>query len=361
MKIKHTKFPFPWAQLIALMIFVLTIWTPFLVTASAKTYGMASFMSFLPVFGVVSLNLVAIELEMPFGNDKNDLPLSLFQSNMNAALIMLLHPKADHIAGTSETAKKSFDDLIDGERSRKTKDSIKELKPYSEVMLARFSSHTGTAVFTSNLPGEGAQQESMDTTDEVPRIRFSNGLDSGIGSRSSEGEYWPGAIDNVEYAAPKYSEEVGFTTIPQIRIKAASSRRPLCSSTETDAPGESSDTSEAARRPKGVRLLKKLGEPEGSDENDEFAPRGSSRAKPGSCRPSWENLDSGLDAMLQLWTQKAELHVEALRQNTRVLTELTMAHRDSQRERSTRSTQETSSRFNVNFGSVTMDKRKRST
>merc|ERR1719291_1081470 len=67
--------------------------------------------TFVPVFGMFSLNFVASELENPFGDDENDLPLAHFQQEMNTSLLMLLHYNTDHIAMLSPQCRKDFNDL----------------------------------------------------------------------------------------------------------------------------------------------------------------------------------------------------------------------------------------------------------
>jgi hypothetical protein len=50
-----------------------------------------------------ALNYIARELEMPFGNDPNDLPLDHFHDHMNSSLLMLIREEADivpHIDAT---------------------------------------------------------------------------------------------------------------------------------------------------------------------------------------------------------------------------------------------------------------------
>merc|ERR1711874_522268 len=64
--------------------------------------------TFVPVFGMFSLNFVASELENPFGDDDNDLPLAHFQQEMNTSLLMLLHYNTDHIAELSDKCIKDF-------------------------------------------------------------------------------------------------------------------------------------------------------------------------------------------------------------------------------------------------------------
>merc|ERR1711933_661341 len=63
-----------------------------------KSKVVCAIFTFIPVFGMFSLNFIASELENPFGTDDNDLPLAHFQEEMNSCLLMLLHPNTDMIA-----------------------------------------------------------------------------------------------------------------------------------------------------------------------------------------------------------------------------------------------------------------------
>eukprot|EP00929_Paragymnodinium_shiwhaense_P041236 TRINITY_DN2142_c0_g1_i2.p1 TRINITY_DN2142_c0_g1~~TRINITY_DN2142_c0_g1_i2.p1 ORF type:complete len:569 (-),score=111.11 TRINITY_DN2142_c0_g1_i2:509-2215(-) len=101
-KIADTRFPFPFAQLIALLLMIHLVSTPILISALTPSKFWAPFFTFLPIFGMFSLNFVGIELENPFGDDDNDLPLDHFQTEMNTCLLMLLHDNADLMPGISE-------------------------------------------------------------------------------------------------------------------------------------------------------------------------------------------------------------------------------------------------------------------
>ena len=93
-KIARVPFPFPYAQLLAIMkvYFILTV--PMAVVSFTNNTGFAVFMSFFTSFIFVCLNEVAIELEDPFGNDANDLPLRNMHKSFNKALEHLLHQEA---------------------------------------------------------------------------------------------------------------------------------------------------------------------------------------------------------------------------------------------------------------------------
>lgn len=110
-KIKDTMFPFPFAQIIRILLIWQTIFTPVLMSQIVANKVCAALLSFLPIFGMFSLNCVSIELEMPFGSDTNDLPLHHFQEEMNQTLLMLVHDMADHLPHTCKRAVRNFDAL----------------------------------------------------------------------------------------------------------------------------------------------------------------------------------------------------------------------------------------------------------
>jgi hypothetical protein len=110
-KITDTQFPFPYAQLIMLLLYAHALLTPIVVSAFIEHPWWAAIITFVPVFGMFSVNLVANELEMPFGEDPNDLDLHLFQEEMNGSLLMLIHEDADILPHTTSEAVRDFNGL----------------------------------------------------------------------------------------------------------------------------------------------------------------------------------------------------------------------------------------------------------
>merc|ERR1719382_376822 len=115
-------FPFPYVQLLVLLLLSYTLLAPFAVSAIVNHIVWAPCLVFFPVFGCHALNFISMELEDPFGDDPNDLPLAHFQTEMNSCLLMLLHPGADIITGTSHRCVRSFDKLYEAHRHRTTLD-----------------------------------------------------------------------------------------------------------------------------------------------------------------------------------------------------------------------------------------------
>lgn len=99
-KITSTLFPFPYSQLIALLLFVFSIGTPAVMASICASIHWGVVFTIVPVFCLYALNLIARELELPFSQDPNDLPLLEFQEHMNKSLVMLSHDNVDMIPHT---------------------------------------------------------------------------------------------------------------------------------------------------------------------------------------------------------------------------------------------------------------------
>mmetsp|Transcript_14740 Transcript_14740/g.46368 ORF Transcript_14740/g.46368 Transcript_14740/m.46368 type:complete len:559 (-) Transcript_14740:119-1795(-) len=110
-KIKATRFPFPYAQLIALLLLLTALMTPVAMSSLITSRAWCGLATFVPVFGLLCMNYAAEQLEMPFGEDDNDLPLMHFQEEMNTSLLMLIHDCSDHVARTNDRCKRDYQAL----------------------------------------------------------------------------------------------------------------------------------------------------------------------------------------------------------------------------------------------------------
>lgn len=97
-KIADTRFPFPYAQIITMLLMLHVVLTPIMISCLITHRVMCPVFTFVPIFAMFYINFVGVELENPFGDDDNDLPLDHFQTEMNNCLLMLLQENADHIA-----------------------------------------------------------------------------------------------------------------------------------------------------------------------------------------------------------------------------------------------------------------------
>merc|ERR1712032_273008 len=90
MKISNVPFPFPYAQTCDALLMLHWIIVPFVVAQWVHKWWWAVAFSFLQVFTLWTLNLIAVELENPFGTDPNDIDSVQMQQVMNNHLRLLM-------------------------------------------------------------------------------------------------------------------------------------------------------------------------------------------------------------------------------------------------------------------------------
>jgi len=96
-KIADFPIPFPLAQMITLMLMAHWVVTCAVCATSVRTPVEGSMLAFIIVFSFQSINYIAVELEMPFGDGANDLPIKDMQEDMDASLIALLDKRAQTV------------------------------------------------------------------------------------------------------------------------------------------------------------------------------------------------------------------------------------------------------------------------
>jgi len=92
MKISNVPFPFPYAQTCDALLIIHWLIVPFVVAQWVTQPWWAAAFAFMPTFTLCCLNLIAMELENPFGTDPNDINGHEMQLNMNRHLRLLCHP-----------------------------------------------------------------------------------------------------------------------------------------------------------------------------------------------------------------------------------------------------------------------------
>ncbi|KAG2446102.1 hypothetical protein HXX76_000702 [Chlamydomonas incerta] len=86
-KLAATQFPFPWAQLLMVLLCILGITLPFVVTSFMDQLWVGIIASFVIMTAFWSVNETAVELDEPFGTDPNDLPLARFVYELNQNML----------------------------------------------------------------------------------------------------------------------------------------------------------------------------------------------------------------------------------------------------------------------------------
>eukprot|EP00746_Dinoflagellata_sp_MGD_P021574 gnl/MRDRNA2_/MRDRNA2_150397_c0_seq1.p1 gnl/MRDRNA2_/MRDRNA2_150397_c0~~gnl/MRDRNA2_/MRDRNA2_150397_c0_seq1.p1 ORF type:complete len:423 (-),score=74.38 gnl/MRDRNA2_/MRDRNA2_150397_c0_seq1:56-1324(-) len=115
-KINDTQFPFPYAQMSVVLLWVHWIITPFVAAATPGHWSWSFVMAFTSVLCLWSVNFIAGELENPFGDDVNDLPTRELQERMNRSLMTLLEPGTQITPSLNQSAPREIK-VLRGDRS----------------------------------------------------------------------------------------------------------------------------------------------------------------------------------------------------------------------------------------------------
>eukprot|EP00930_Biecheleria_cincta_P044510 TRINITY_DN30613_c0_g1_i1.p1 TRINITY_DN30613_c0_g1~~TRINITY_DN30613_c0_g1_i1.p1 ORF type:complete len:515 (+),score=68.48 TRINITY_DN30613_c0_g1_i1:58-1602(+) len=99
-KIKNVRmiqFPFPYVQMITVMLLLHWVVTPMMASQCIQSVWWAAVLCFVTTAAFWSPIFIARELDMPFGDDANDLPVVEEMKMFNEKLLVLLHPLAQSV------------------------------------------------------------------------------------------------------------------------------------------------------------------------------------------------------------------------------------------------------------------------
>lgn len=111
--ISKVPFPFPYALTCDILLIFHWLLVPFVVSQWCKGIGWASVFSFIQVFTFWSLNMIAIQLENPFGSDPNDIDSQQMQSHMNANLRLLFRTSTMTVPVLKKSEGETQEDLVE--------------------------------------------------------------------------------------------------------------------------------------------------------------------------------------------------------------------------------------------------------
>eukprot|EP00449_Zooxanthella_nutricula_P002474 CAMPEP_0198498548 /NCGR_PEP_ID=MMETSP1462-20131121/7077_1 /TAXON_ID=1333877 /ORGANISM="Brandtodinium nutriculum, Strain RCC3387" /LENGTH=489 /DNA_ID=CAMNT_0044227471 /DNA_START=73 /DNA_END=1542 /DNA_ORIENTATION=- len=87
--IKEVPFPFPYAQMLAAMMVLHSVSTPWMASQTVESPIVGGVLSFCVTCGFWSLHYIAQEIDQPFGEDANDINLAGMLGEFNESLIFL--------------------------------------------------------------------------------------------------------------------------------------------------------------------------------------------------------------------------------------------------------------------------------
>ncbi|CAE8632590.1 unnamed protein product, partial [Polarella glacialis] len=151
-KIKDFQFPFPYAQMISCMLFVHWLFTPIVAAHQIGSSAWAGAMSFCVAMSFWSLFYIALEIDQPFGEDANDLPIHKMQQDWNNSLLTLLLPCSQVVP--------TFEIRSIGESIQPQKETMEPHSPmFRQHSHVRHKSHKDTfrtsASFTGLFDADG--------------------------------------------------------------------------------------------------------------------------------------------------------------------------------------------------------------
>lgn len=90
-KIAYIPFPFPHAQITTLFVLIIVAFMPLLMLTFVHNLILGLLLNLFTVLCFVGLHEVARELENPFQNVPNDLPLNNYQAQFNESLMIMFY------------------------------------------------------------------------------------------------------------------------------------------------------------------------------------------------------------------------------------------------------------------------------
>jgi len=113
LQVVDVPFPFPFAQVSAFLCCIYLLLTPIVMLFWCDSAVGAVTFTFISGFCLLSIECIATELEVPCGDDANDLPCHTFQNELNESLILLMMPSGEHVPELLPTARMTYSDLLD--------------------------------------------------------------------------------------------------------------------------------------------------------------------------------------------------------------------------------------------------------
>lgn len=98
LKVAIVPFPFPFAQMITLLLVGFQVFCPMMTVIFTASSALCPLLTFLAVTGYWGLNEICVELEEPFGEDANDLPIVQLQRCFVSMLVDQCRVDVDRIS-----------------------------------------------------------------------------------------------------------------------------------------------------------------------------------------------------------------------------------------------------------------------
>eukprot|EP00933_Yihiella_yeosuensis_P047808 TRINITY_DN4374_c3_g3_i1.p1 TRINITY_DN4374_c3_g3~~TRINITY_DN4374_c3_g3_i1.p1 ORF type:complete len:373 (+),score=82.27 TRINITY_DN4374_c3_g3_i1:172-1290(+) len=135
-QIRYVSFPFPYAQILTVMIMTHWIVTPIFASQAIQGATWAAATCCCVVLAIWSMYYIALELDQPFGDDANDMPLRDFQVNFNENLLLMIKPEVYSVPNFELEGNEGQPKLIESKTIWHSEKSALKRKEYdAEIQL----------------------------------------------------------------------------------------------------------------------------------------------------------------------------------------------------------------------------------
>jgi len=201
--ITNVPFPYPYAQLTTVMLLFHGAITPFFVSMLSVHWSLAAIFTLVQVSTLWGINLVAAELQQPFQEDANDLPMSQMHRQTLESLALLLDErlkKAPYLETIKDITK--HDNLCDA-TVRKSLTNMKRMSLGANQRLSRRRGSSNSSVPPRSGSLYNSSLNKGITVDSLPSIEEGTFACGDDGIVFIEGcQFHPGIWDLEILASP---------------------------------------------------------------------------------------------------------------------------------------------------------------
>eukprot|EP00929_Paragymnodinium_shiwhaense_P077940 TRINITY_DN4026_c0_g2_i2.p1 TRINITY_DN4026_c0_g2~~TRINITY_DN4026_c0_g2_i2.p1 ORF type:complete len:619 (-),score=114.78 TRINITY_DN4026_c0_g2_i2:167-2023(-) len=162
LKITDCPFPFPYAQLLSVLLIAFSLCIPVYIPIFTQSYSAGFFMALFVFQGIWGVNEVAKDLENPFGSDENDIPLADFHARF---LEVVKAVNLSHDVRVQVSTKRDLRKLQEKDRSRK--ETGREM-PAAPAPAAAAPPPATSAAAASTTPAAAAPPPAVTAFKEPP-------------------------------------------------------------------------------------------------------------------------------------------------------------------------------------------------
>jgi len=233
-KIKEVPLPFPYAQMITIMLVVHWLLTPLIASQMIASPILAFMLSMILQTSLWSIIYIALEIEQPFGEDMNDLPMADMQVEFNDFLELLL---VEQVQTAPEYTKFS---------ASTTPDELRRCSFGAEDIEDVIDSQKATFIRLGSWPMAPLKRIFSPASDKNKEA--SDARRPSIATVSSSDSWTPANLKQKQPTPPIVSVPVPKPIIPALRGRTSGAKTPAPSTIPAPAPGPVGNGSESPMR-----------------------------------------------------------------------------------------------------------------